>query len=163
MRPVPLTWGIGAASRWMGESALTRKPDRRRAALCPGVALPVATPLVSSATSCAPARCSACDACAPTTTTRWLWTAWPSSGSAASSGSTIASAAIAARPRPPPQLVLAEPPQLVLDEPPQLVLDEPPQLVLDEPPQLVLRANAYAGRFQCPASVIRPPPFVRAP
>src|SRR4051812_21262805 len=68
-------------------------------------------------------------------------------GNAASTGSATASAAITARPRPPPQLVL--------DEPPQLVLDEPPQLVLDEPPQLVLRSGPWPS---VPASDISPAP-----
>src|SRR3954454_10532499 len=84
-------------------------------------------------------------------------------GSAASSGSTMASAVIAARPRPPPQLVLLEPPQLVLGrlamaEPPQLGLLRPPQLVLDEPPQLVLRAKA-ARPPKAPATDIGRPPL----
>src|SRR5881397_625536 len=73
-------------------------------------------------------------------------------GRAASTGSARASAAIPARARPPPQLVL--------DEPPQLVLDEPPQLVLDEPPQLVLRETSSFSLL--PASDIRPTPLVWA-
>src|SRR3954466_12224066 len=89
-------------------------------------------------------------------------------GSAASSGSTTARAVIAARPRPPPQLVLLEPPQLVLAEPPQLVLDEPPQLVLDKPPQLVVRAKAALPSIAPATDIGRPPLFssaapVRAP
>src|SRR3954454_12934493 len=89
-------------------------------------------------------------------------------GSAASSGSTMASAVIAARPRPAPQLVLLEPPQLVLArlataEPPQLVFDEPPQLVLDEPPQLVLRAKAPWPSVAPATDIGRPPLSERRP
>src|SRR3954469_14034809 len=118
-----MVWPLPLPSRAAPESSRTL---RRPAVLIAGEGAPSRRTAALGA-----ARAAVCAA--------WPLVLCPAKGSAASTGRASASAAIAARPRPPPQLVL----------------DEPPQLVLDEPPQLVLRSGPWPSVF---ASDISPAP-----